>query len=677
MDAEQLFGKATGMVTGAKGTRKGQAARKPAQKGAKFSDTLAALSSGGKKAPAKTGTRPLAKMPPVVAPTTLSPTTPSPVKIAFPTAGTAPAPSHPSGRSVAIAGADPAAAATSGDIASKTDKSRQSARRRANDPNDSAAQANRPAVSVERPENPVAGEAASLAARKEAATASTTKSAGRATEARKSNGTSRRHQPVSDDASVKPAAGLETAPLEMNATAIASAQAAISQAVLQPHAATPAVDPAMTALGSANRKGHRAENSPVGPPAAAASSSRALTPEVASRDEGARTAVKPEPAHGTREPAARTGEHPLTGARPAEDTHAASASRRTAGAHPAPGASASSATTPNRGAVFPPPPADPVETVVPTAPADLQATANDSRGKAHAKYETATGQTVKPAVESPRPVRNDTSPAGLTATGPDGRPSTQNASAIRPADTASVPGAAAEQLAAADKAGQPNAAAKHFATDPTAARETVSTAAPAAPNSGNASGDRHDLPKPGAESHQLFIANAGSVHRPESTFSVGRAADSPAAAPDFAPLHEQVSMRLSTLPDGVHEISLSLSPENLGKLQIDLKISGGQMAATVRADNSDTRDSLLREMPALREALASRGIVLSSFDVSLSGGGNPAEQQAPRQASGWEMAQGNQSRREPGDENRTGGFRPARTTTQTDTNSGSGTHWIA
>jgi flagellar hook-length control protein FliK len=101
------------------------------------------------------------------------------------------------------------------------------------------------------------------------------------------------------------------------------------------------------------------------------------------------------------------------------------------------------------------------------------------------------------------------------------------------------------------------------------------------------------------------------------------------------------------------------------------------MDATVRAENPEAREALLRDLPALREALASNGIVLSSFDVSLSGHGSSAEQQAPRQAAGWETGQGHRPRRESEQDASNPGFRPDRGTSRADSAGAAGGHWIA
>lgn len=76
-------------------------------------------------------------------------------------------------------------------------------------------------------------------------------------------------------------------------------------------------------------------------------------------------------------------------------------------------------------------------------------------------------------------------------------------------------------------------------------------------------------------------------------------------------------MKLTPMPDGEHTVEMRLSPERLGALEIELRIGSGRMDASLRADNPEARALLLREEPALREALRNAGVTLSSYHVFL------------------------------------------------------------
>ncbi len=682
MDAEQLFGKTTGLVAGAKGNRNRQSVRKPAVKGAKFADTLASLSAAGKNRPAiaskaATGNAVAAIPQPATpaapaAPATPGAATPSTALMSQPhpaasglseprtreqqrrtrsAASTAPLADAEKAR-------EPAAAAGT----SRPVKSRHAARILATTP---AAEA--PAV-VAGGIQAVSATSLNAAAKGETGSQPDT----RPVEARKGHGTPSRRRVGSDESPrTAPAANPSDLPATAAAAAVVAAQGVHPTA---PPAKETRVDAGASTAAGIARENRRTERRTDGAPATTAgtappsgdSASRPSTRPVFDRTDGGNPAF--ETRHVSARNEAKTNpDVAAAGAAPAA-TETPLAPRRATAPQPAiPAEHAKTAHVPASDKPF-----DAAQAV---------ATAADAPAKSRPHAKTAAEPAPSDKGADRQPAVNLTAAAAPHVHAPK-LPSFTT----RHDETAAMPAAAdhataaaaSEQLASADKAGHPVANSKSAATNSTAARETVSAAAHPAPDPGNASADRHDLPHSGADSPQPFIGTAGAAHRSESTFSVGNGPDAAAAgAPDFAPLHEQVRMRLSTLPDGAHEVALTLAPENLGKLQIDLKLSGGRMDAVVRAENPEAREALIRDLPALREALASSGIILSSFDVSLSGSGNPPEQQAARQATGWEMAQGNRSRQDSGEEKMAGGFRPGRTASQTGIDNGSPTHWIA
>jgi hypothetical protein len=195
-------------------------------------------------------------------------------------------------------------------------------------------------------------------------------------------------------------------------------------------------------------------------------------------------------------------------------------------------------------------------------------------------------------------------------------------------------------------------------------------------NGGDASKDEHgEFPSRAGDATLLAGAATGS-RRAVDAAAAGTPEEAPKTAPpDAPPVHEQLRFRLSGLPDGTHEVEIRLSPETLGDLKIDLRIHGGSMDAAVRAATPEAREALLREAPALREALASGGITLNSFDVSLSGGQNFGDTPASR-AGRWDGPGG---RREHGggggQEAAAGNLRADRIAP--DSLAGAAGHWIA
>jgi flagellar hook-length control protein FliK len=240
---------------------------------------------------------------------------------------------------------------------------------------------------------------------------------------------------------------------------------------------------------------------------------------------------------------------------------------------------------------------------------------------------------------------------------------------------AAVAAVGADPASTAAKPAHRETSTRQAGAESLAGREAA-TGATLPPNpSGSSSGERGEARQETAPNP--FFAQAAHPTKTAETVSFGSVAE--AAAPPAAdplPVHEQVSMRISTLPDGLHEVTLRLSPEQLGDLRIDLKLNGGRMDAVVRAESQDAREALLRDVPALREALASNGITLSSFDVSLSGGGQAPDQNAPRQMGGWETGQGHRPQRESEPDAGSGGFRPVRPSV-VENLGGTPGHWIA
>jgi flagellar hook-length control protein FliK len=301
-------------------------------------------------------------------------------------------------------------------------------------------------------------------------------------------------------------------------------------------------------------------------------------------------------------------------------------------------------------------------------------------GKSRPASGQAAPETSRPAGPAATASRHEAAACGIPEKSKEAHAEARAATAPRPAAPADAAAAAAspaaaEPLAEAGKPVRHAAAGSKAEAAAHGAREAAPAAPVAAPPSGDASGERGDA-APGAPPQPYFAAAAEPARRADGAAAFAPIAETAPAPPDFAPLHEQVAMRLVTLPDGAHEVALQLSPENLGNLRIDLKLSGGRMDAVVRAENPEAREALLRDVPALREALASGGITLSSFDVSLSGG-SYADQQAPRQAGGWEAGQGHRPRRDGEAESAAGAFRPGRAASQQEAAGAAGGHWIA
>jgi len=178
-----------------------------------------------------------------------------------------------------------------------------------------------------------------------------------------------------------------------------------------------------------------------------------------------------------------------------------------------------------------------------------------------------------------------------------------------------------------------NAGAPSAGKGPTAHRKGTKISAQGAPSNGGGTAARFAVerePAPARGGFRADTAKDGSSAVPpgvpataqlteyggEAAATAYRSTPAPAEAP-HSPLFEQLSMKLAPMPDGEHTVEMRLSPERLGALEIELRIGSGRMDASLRADNPEARALLLREEPALREALRNAGVTLSSYHVSL------------------------------------------------------------
>lgn len=94
----------------------------------------------------------------------------------------------------------------------------------------------------------------------------------------------------------------------------------------------------------------------------------------------------------------------------------------------------------------------------------------------------------------------------------------------------------------------------------------------------------------------------------------------------------QVAERLNnhTFKQGNDQITLKLSPEHLGNLQLNVRMDEQRLRIEVVAEQRGVRDALLQQVDELKETLARRNITMDSFDVTTSTNGGLSQQ-----ASDW------------------------------------------
>lgn len=115
-----------------------------------------------------------------------------------------------------------------------------------------------------------------------------------------------------------------------------------------------------------------------------------------------------------------------------------------------------------------------------------------------------------------------------------------------------------------------------------------------------------------------------------------------AASPVSDQLTRQVAV-LRSAADGSHSMSLVLTPETLGKVEVHVTIKHGVLDVTLRGANELGRAALLDALPDLRRDLEAAGLSLSRLDVDRQTGGTRSDQ-----SSGWQQPSGERGGR-PGD----------------------------
>ena len=67
---------------------------------------------------------------------------------------------------------------------------------------------------------------------------------------------------------------------------------------------------------------------------------------------------------------------------------------------------------------------------------------------------------------------------------------------------------------------------------------------------------------------------------------------------------------------GIQSVSLQLSPEHLGPLQVNISVHDGQASVWFGAAQPDTRAALQQSLPQLRQLFANQGLTLTDAGVS-------------------------------------------------------------
>jgi flagellar hook-length control protein FliK len=78
---------------------------------------------------------------------------------------------------------------------------------------------------------------------------------------------------------------------------------------------------------------------------------------------------------------------------------------------------------------------------------------------------------------------------------------------------------------------------------------------------------------------------------------------------------------------GMRHATLELTPANLGRIDVDISVDRGELAAHLRVDAIDTYEALQRHMPELRASLERAGLDVTQLELSFGARGENASQQ--------------------------------------------------
>jgi flagellar hook-length control protein FliK len=117
-------------------------------------------------------------------------------------------------------------------------------------------------------------------------------------------------------------------------------------------------------------------------------------------------------------------------------------------------------------------------------------------------------------------------------------------------------------------------------------------------------------------------------------------ADGATGASAAQPVGSQVARQVAVLrggPDGAHTMTLVLTPDTLGPVEVQVTLQKGAVDLTLRGAHEHGRAALLDALPDLRRDLEAAGLSPSRLEVDRDSGGawldrHAAQQQAQQQA---------------------------------------------
>jgi flagellar hook-length control protein FliK len=183
----------------------------------------------------------------------------------------------------------------------------------------------------------------------------------------------------------------------------------------------------------------------------------------------------------------------------------------------------------------------------------------------------------------------------------------------------------------AQSVSSPTAVTNQLTTD------AISTLQPVAPNTGNAQPATTTVSTPSTSTAPVTGVSAVQAPRDVAPTSAAAAPTAPrSATPMPHPTTQLVSVisPLRLRADGSTKLSMVLRPEELGRVEVDLRIQHGIMHVNLRAESSETAQVLRNALDDLRTQLEQRGITTGDLGVGDGSGKQPGREAQNPQSSG-------------------------------------------
>ena len=151
---------------------------------------------------------------------------------------------------------------------------------------------------------------------------------------------------------------------------------------------------------------------------------------------------------------------------------------------------------------------------------------------------------------------------------------------------------------------------------------TISFPAPESaitPRSATSSDSNPPTPQPAAADSAKLIFAAAPASLQFNPAPVAGGQQNGSAATHPAQLIEQVALGLQAAHSGGQALQLSLSPPDLGSLQISVSLHEGVLSARLEVQSPTTQQLLVDNLSQLKSSLTQQGVAFDRIDVSLAG----------------------------------------------------------